>query len=86
LSGVASVTNQPARTWGKIRLGKRKKGRGIKKEEQGGKRDNKREEKKDSKRIKKKERVEKMIKGTEIDQKERIERPVFAQRKFIVKQ
>jgi hypothetical protein len=27
-----------------------------------------------------------MIKGTEIDQKERIERPVFAQRKFIVKQ
>jgi hypothetical protein len=35
---------------------------------------------------KKKERVEKMIKGTEIDQKEKIERPVFAQRKFIVKQ
>ena len=33
MSGVASVTNQPARTWGKIRLGKRKKGRGIKKEE-----------------------------------------------------
>jgi len=64
-------------TWNK----ERRKGK-----EQGGKRDNKREEKKDSKRIKKKERVEKMIKGTEIDQKERIERPVFAQRKFIVKQ
>jgi hypothetical protein len=63
LSGVASVTNQPARTWGKIRLGKRKKGRGIKKEEQGGKRDNKREEKKDSKRIKKERAGRKDDKG-----------------------